>query len=81
MNSKLRKSIETIKLKCTELNKDLQMTRMSIIYSGFGSDEPLMSVRTEVGKVELEYHGMFMDEEHIIHYMENQGYITPNDFR
>jgi hypothetical protein len=81
MNSKLRKSIESAKAKCTEVNKALQTTRMSITFSGFGSDEPLMSICTELGKVELEYHGMIMDEEHIIHYMENQGYITPNDFR
>lgn len=81
MNSKLREDIETVELKYAEINNALQSVRQRIIFSGFGNDEPQMSICTELGKVTLEYHGMLMDEEHIIHYIESQGYITPNDFR
>lgn len=81
MNSKLREDIETVELKYAETNNALQSVSRRIIFSGFGNDEPRMSICSELGKVTLEYHGMLMDEEHIIHYIESQGYITPNDFR
>lgn len=80
MYKALRKSIEKAEKKANEADIALQAVHKHLTFHGFrNGDEPNLSMCSG-DELILEWHGGELDRYRIIEYMENVGYITPDNF-
>ena len=78
---KLRKKYEElIKTFDAKLfNQRLRESQDEFCWSGFGNEKPIVKLNSDLDIVLL-YQGYEMSIETALDYMENVGYITPDDF-
>lgn len=80
MYKSLRSAIEKAEKKTNEANIALQAVNKYINFRGFKEDdEPELSMCSG-DELIIEWHGRELNRNQIIDYMENVGYIAPNDF-
>lgn len=79
MNKKLRASIERAERKYNEAMIALQDIDRHLCFVGFRGEEPILSLATGE-EIILTYNGLEMHRDVFLDYMENVGYIRPEDF-
>ena len=80
MNKALRNAIEKAEKKANEPNIALQAVNKYLTFKGFNQDDKPELSMCSGDELILEWHGGEIDRNTIIDYMENVGYISPDDF-
>lgn len=81
MYKSLRNAFKKAEDKQNEADMALQSIAKYLTFHKFSEgDEPKLSMCSG-NEVILEWHGSELDRNQIIDYMENVGYITPEDFK
>ena len=80
MYKALRNAIEKAEKKANEANIALQAINKHLIFKGFNEEDTPELSMCSGDELILEWHGGEIDRNAIINYMENVGYITPDDF-
>ena len=75
----IRKLVKIAEQKESELSIALQDIERHLVFHGFGSETPNVSMCTGC-EIILEYQGSEIDIKKAIELMEGIGYITKNDF-
>lgn len=79
MRTCLRKLQKVAESKESELSIALQNIERHLVFHGFGSEVPNVSMCTGC-EIILEYQGSELDIKNAIELMEERGYITKDDF-
>lgn len=81
MYKALRNAIEKAEKKANEANIALQAVNKYLTFKGFNEEDTPELSMCSGDELILEWHGGEIDRNIIIDYMENVGYITPDDFK
>lgn len=81
MYKALRNAIEKAEKKANEANIALQAVNKHLTFKGFNEEDTPELSMCSGDELILEWHGGEIDRNTIIDYMENVGYITPDDFK
>lgn len=76
----IRDLIKKAEKKDSELSFAVQEVEKNLVYYGFAEDDLPNASMCAGGEFILVYHGKEIYVEYIIRCMEEQGYITPDDF-
>lgn len=76
---RLESKVNGVKCAWSVLKKQIAELNNSFVYNRFEGDIPQVAIDNK-GQIWLDYHGYEMSIETALDYMENVGYIAPDDF-